>query len=123
MADIPFIDRLEQSLYTAEGDKYDHRADPNDVTGICEADHQLRDQLIELGYAVRWAIDGRYRLTDRGRQEMARRRSLARSSRIRGEVNEFEEDRKHFYAIEQNKEPEPTEEELRLRSKDLKEPE
>jgi hypothetical protein len=118
LSDIPLITRLEQGLYTKDGDRYDHKADPRDVTGLCEADHQLRDQLVKLGYAVRWAIDGRYRLTDRGYLEMERRRSLARTSRVRGEVGEFEEDRKHLYAVEQNMKQE-TEEEKRLRSPTL----
>lgn len=122
MADVPLITRLERSLYTKEGDKYDHKSDPRDVTGLMEADHALRDQMLELGYVVRWAIDGRYRLTDRGAMEMERRRSLARGSRVRGEVREFEEDRKHLYAVEQNTKVE-TEEERRLRSPTLgKEP-
>lgn len=116
MADVPLITRLEKALYLDDGDKYDHRADPNDVTGLCEADHALRDQMLQLGYAVRWAIDGRYRLTERGRMEMARRRSLARGSRIQGDVSQFEEDRKHLHAVEANKAPEPTEEEKLLRS-------
>lgn len=118
MTDIPLITRLEKSLFTKEGDKYDLKNDPRDVTGVMEADHELRDQMLKLGYVVRWAIDGRYRLTDRGHLEMERRRSLARASRLRGEVHEFEEDRKHLYAVEQNT-AKPTEEERRLRSPTL----
>lgn len=115
MPDVPAITRLERSLFTKDGDKYDLKSDPRDVTGLCEADHELRDQLIAQGYAVRWAIDGRYRLTDRGYLEMERRRSLARTSRVRGEVREFEEDRKHLHAVEANT-AKPTEEERRLRN-------
>lgn len=122
MTDIPLITRLERSLYTADGDKYDHKSDPRDVTGLMEADHALRDQMLQLGYVARWAIDGRYRLTDRGALEMEKRRSLARTSRMRGEVQEFTEDRKHFYAVDANTKVE-TEEERRLRSPKLgKEP-
>lgn len=122
MADVPAITRLERVLYTKDGDKYDHRQDPRDVTGLMEADPELQKQMLELGYVVRWAIDGRYRLTDRGALEMEKRRSLARTSRIRGEVAPFEEDRKHLHAVEANT-YKPTEEERRLRSPTLgKEP-
>lgn len=122
MADIPLITDLEKALYTKEGDKYDHRSDPRDVTGLCEADHDLRDQMLKLGYVVRWAIDGRYRLTDRGFMEMEKRRSFARTERLRGSVAPFEETRKHLHAVEANTKKE-TEEERRLRSPTLgKEP-
>lgn len=77
---------IEKHLYTADGDKYDHRQDPDDVTGLCEADHTLRDQLLALGYAVRWAIDGRYRLTERGRREKAKRQGEIKVARMQGAV-------------------------------------
>jgi hypothetical protein len=115
LADIPAITRLERSLFTKDGDKYDLKSDPRDVTGLCEADHDLRDQMLSLGYVVRWAIDGRYRLTDRGYLEMERRRNLARTSRMRNEVQEFDETRKHLHAVEANT-TKPTEEERRLRN-------
>lgn len=118
MADIPLITRLEKGLFTKDGDKYDLKSDPRDVTGLMEADPALKKQMLELGYVVRWAIDGRYRLTDRGYMEMEKRRSLARTSRIRGEVAEFDEPRKHLHAIEQNLKQE-TPEEKRLRSPTL----
>lgn len=122
MPDIPAITRLERSLFTADGDKYDHKSDPRDVTGLMEADTDLQKQMLELGYVVRWAIDGRWRLTDRGALEMEKRRSLARASRLRGEVAEFDEDRKHLHAVEANQKV-MTEEERRLRSPTLgKEP-
>lgn len=76
-----FTERLEKLLYLKDGDKYDHRADPNDVTGLMEADHELRDQMVSLGYVVQWAIDKRWRLTDRGQKEMARRREVILKAR------------------------------------------
>jgi hypothetical protein len=113
MSDLPPITRLERSLFTAEGDKYDHRADPRDVTGLMEADLELQKNMLELGYVVRWAIDGRWRLTDRGYREMERRRSIARTERVKGEVRPFEDDRKHFHAIEANRQEETEEEKLK----------
>ena len=118
-SDVPLITRLERSLYTKDGDKYDHKSDPRDVTGLCEADPDLAKQMQSLGYVARWAIDGRWRLTDRGFMEMEKRRALARTERLRGSVSEFDEDRKHLYAVEQNKAPELTEAEKRLRSPTL----
>lgn len=119
MAKEPFISRLERSLYTADGDKYDHRDNPRDVTGLMEADPELRKQMEAQGFVVKWAIDGRWRLTDRGFKEMERRRAIARTARLAGRVRPFEDNRKHFYALEANKPPEPTEEELQLRSPTL----
>ena len=118
MTDIPLITRLEKSLFTKEGDKYDLKSDPRDVTGICEADHELRGQMLKLGYVVRWAIDGRYRLTDRGYMEMEKRRSLARTSRLGGVVADFDEARKHIHAVKQNAKQE-TQAPRRLRSPTL----
>lgn len=114
--DRPLVERIDKALYTADGDKYDHRDDPRDVTGLMEADPDLCKQMEAQGYAVKWAIDNRWRLTDRGFKEMERRRMLARGDRAVGNVRPFDEDRKHFHAIEANRPPEPTEEELRLRN-------
>lgn len=71
---------------TPDGGKFDHRQDPNDVTHHMEADPELRKQMEQLGYVVRWAIDGRWRLTDRGQKEMARRRHEIIMARKRGAV-------------------------------------
>jgi hypothetical protein len=117
-SDVPLITRLDRSLYTKDGDKYDLKSDPRNVTNICNADHALRDQMLAQGFIVRWAIDGQYRLTDRGAMEMERRRSLARTSRVRGEVQEFAEDDKHLYAVRSNTHEE-TDEERRLRDPKL----
>jgi len=81
-----FVSRLERALYLKDGDKYDHRADPNDVTGLMEADPTLCKQMTELGFVVRWAIDGRWRLTERGQREMARRREIILKARRENSV-------------------------------------
>lgn len=69
-----------------DGGKFDHRHDPWDVTGHMEADPELRKQMERLGYVVRWAIDGRWRLTDRGKKELDRRKEEVRLARKRGAV-------------------------------------
>ena len=112
------MEELERILYLKDGDKYDHRADPDDVTGLCEADHALRDQLLKLGYAVRWAIDGRYRLTQRGKTEMQRRREVISKARQENSVGPLLPSheavaRRHF--------KQETEEELAARAQKLKE--
>lgn len=92
MSKLSLAEQIERVLYTKEGDKYDHRQDPRDVTGLCEADHALRQDLLQRGYVVRWAIDGRYRLTDAGFKEFERRKAMASLARKQGDVRPFEED-------------------------------
>lgn len=119
MSSDPFINRLKRQLYLADGDKYDHRHDPRDVTGHMEADPELARQMQRLGLVARWSIDNRWRLTDKGVREMERRKEAARVARLQGAVKPFAEQRKDHMATEANSST-PTEEELRLRSPTLR---
>lgn len=103
-------DEIERNLYDKDGNKYDLKHDPNDVTGLMQGDEQLRLQMIQQGFVVFWAIDGKYRLTDKGRREMERRRDLMQRSRMQGDVQPFPERSKHVYAIQQNAQPLESEE-------------
>jgi hypothetical protein len=87
MAHEEFNKRLQKLLHIQHDDgKYDHRQDPRDVTGLMEADHELQKQMLQLGYVVKWAIDGRWRLTDRGVAEMERRREEILKARRQNSV-------------------------------------
>jgi hypothetical protein len=83
---LPFGEQLERALYLRDGDKYDHRQDPRDVTNHMEADPELRKNMERQGFVVRWAIDGRWRLTDRGAKEMERRRAEIAKARRQNSV-------------------------------------
>lgn len=77
---------IEKSLYLADGTKYDHRQDPWDCTGLCEAEPELKKQLMDLDYVRFWAITGRYRFTEAGFREMQRRKELIRQARRQGDI-------------------------------------
>jgi DNA-binding PadR family transcriptional regulator len=110
----------DRHIILPDGGKYDHKSDPLDVTGHMEADPQLCKQMLEKGYVVRWAIDNRYRLTESGQREMARRRELILKARRENSVGPLlpsheAHARRHFKA---EREAEEAEKRLKLIGKE-----